>query len=377
MGAVLKPRPVIVPMRTLSEKEALAWLVGRGRIETSMTKLASDWRWGTSKVKRHLDRWSAAGCIQVHPGLSGRTMITALPNAASTPVVSAAAVLEGLTPPDAPLPPSNPAARFRYSNGRFDVAPTGAWRDRQAQANIYHARAQILATDLAKRLSRTDAVPDVASSVATLVDLLGTSVAEVQPDLLRLASRSIAAKARAYGHPAAQWEISADSVSSFFELADVLVDLQTFVKADLEAHEQAIRDLDPTPEKAADAKVALDILTRAILSSPEVISERTQTAFEAAAEVSSTAADRDVKVAVEGDRTLLAGNLALAVARELGRDKEASSTPDEHHAEARPWQNFTPGARDRARAARHAAGASRHRQGVPGVPAVPGVAQGA
>jgi hypothetical protein len=66
-------------MRTLSEKEALAWLVGRGRIETSMTKLASDWRWGTSKVKRHLERWSEAGHIDVKPGLSGRTIITTVP----------------------------------------------------------------------------------------------------------------------------------------------------------------------------------------------------------------------------------------------------------------------------------------------------------
>lgn len=254
--------------------------------------------------------------------------------------------------PDDPLPPPSPAARFTYSNGQFDIAPTSAWRDREAQASLYHARARDLATGLAERLSRTDAVPDVAGSVAALVDVLGTSVADVQPDLLRLASRSIAAKARVYGHPAAQWEISAESVSAFFELVDVLVDLQTFVKTDLEAHEQAVRDLDLTPEKAAEAKIALDLVTEAILSAPEVISERAQTAFEAAAEVSETATDRDVKVAVEGDRTLLTANLALAVARELGRDEQASNaapevSADEQHAAELPAQEGKPETRQK------------------------------
>jgi hypothetical protein len=96
VGAASKPKSVVVPMRTLSEKEALAWLIGRGRIETSMTKLASDWRWGSSKVKRHLERWSSAGYIDVKPGLSGRTIITAMPGTADeapagpVPPVSAA-----------------------------------------------------------------------------------------------------------------------------------------------------------------------------------------------------------------------------------------------------------------------------------------------
>src|SRR5262249_22465537 len=79
--------------------------------------------------------------------------------------------------------------------------------------------------------------------------------------------------------------------------------------------------------KAADAKIALDIVTDAILSAPEIISEKAQTAFEAAAEVSDTATDRDVKVAVEGDRTLLTANLALAVARRLARDAERVAPP--------------------------------------------------
>ncbi|MBO0751189.1 MAG: hypothetical protein J2P53_03710 [Bradyrhizobiaceae bacterium] len=78
MGAALKPKPNVVPMRTLSEKEALAWLVQRGRIETSAAALARDWRWNSKKVKTHLDRWSLEGHIDVKPGLGGRTVISAI-----------------------------------------------------------------------------------------------------------------------------------------------------------------------------------------------------------------------------------------------------------------------------------------------------------
>lgn len=83
MGAAAKPKSVVVPMRTLSEKEALAWLVGKGRTETSAAALGRDWRWDSKKVKAHLNRWSSAGHIELKPGLSGRTIITAATEAAS------------------------------------------------------------------------------------------------------------------------------------------------------------------------------------------------------------------------------------------------------------------------------------------------------
>lgn len=89
MGAAPKPKTnVVVPMRTLSENEALAWLLGRGQIETSAAALARDWRWNSKKVKSCLDRWSAAGHIVRRPGDSGRMVITAKPgpvNAAPGP----------------------------------------------------------------------------------------------------------------------------------------------------------------------------------------------------------------------------------------------------------------------------------------------------
>jgi hypothetical protein len=65
-------------MRTLSDKEALAWLLQRGRIETSAAALARDWRWNSKKVKNYLDRWSLGGHIDVKPGLGGRTVISTL-----------------------------------------------------------------------------------------------------------------------------------------------------------------------------------------------------------------------------------------------------------------------------------------------------------
>lgn len=229
-----------------------------------------------------------------------------------------------IIPPTVPLPSPGPASRFDYFNGQFDVVAPAAWH-LQSQAPVYHARARALAVAFALRLEKTDAVPDLAGSVSALIDILGDNFANVQPDQLRLASRSIMAKARVYGHPAAQWEISPEAVSSLFELADALTDLQSFARTEIEAHENAIRELDLTPQNVAEAKAGLDFVSEGVLASQEIISERVEIAFEAATEVSDTASDEQVKVAVEGDRTLLTANLALAVARQLGRDADAAA----------------------------------------------------
>jgi hypothetical protein len=100
VGAAPRPKTNIVPMRALADKEALQWLVQRGRIETSTAALARDWRWSTSKVKSRLDRWSAAGEIEVKSGLSGRTAIVALSPA--TPVID----LTASPADDAPADPA-------------------------------------------------------------------------------------------------------------------------------------------------------------------------------------------------------------------------------------------------------------------------------
>ena len=234
-------------------------------------------------------------------------------------------LLPELVPPSEPLPTPGPATRFALVGGRIDIVPPEVWGDLKNQAATYHARARKLAAALAERLSKTDAVPDVAASVAALGDVLGENVESVQPDQLRLASRSIAARARAYGHPAAQWEISPDSVSAIFELADLLIDLQGFAKTDIEANERAIRQLDLTPDQAAAAKVALDEIAAAIETIPEVVTDRVETTFANAALLSGSSIETDVKVAVEGERILLTENLALSVAR--GIDGSGGTQP--------------------------------------------------
>jgi hypothetical protein len=228
--------------------------------------------------------------------------------------------------PSVSLPRPSPATRFSYVSGRFDTVLPTAWQDREAQATIYHARARELAIGLVDRLSKTDAEPKAAAAVSALVDILGNAVGDLHPDQLRLASRSIQAKARALGHPAAQWEISPESVSLFFELADALVDLQAIARTELEAHENAIRELDFTPQTIAETKRGLDIVTEGILAAPELISERVEAAFEDAAIISAAAEDAHASIAIEGDRTLLAANLALAVAHELGRADVSTSS---------------------------------------------------
>jgi hypothetical protein len=101
------------------------------------------------------------------------------------------------------------------------VVPPVAWAGRAEQAAAYHARVCVLAVALA-----------------------------------RMASRSIATRAKVYSHPAAEFEISPESMSFLFDLSDALVDLQAVVRSDIEEHEMAIRKLDLTPEIAKEAKLA-------------------------------------------------------------------------------------------------------------------------
>ncbi|MGH6843047.1 MAG: hypothetical protein ACREDV_13345 [Methylocella sp.] len=107
----------------------------------------------------------------------------------------------------------------------------------------HHARAREIALGPANRLANT---PELAGSAGALIEVLGDDPSQLQPDQLRLTSRTIASKAKAYGHPSAQWELSVESVSTLFELADVLTNLQALAAPELEEHERAIRALDLT-----------------------------------------------------------------------------------------------------------------------------------
>jgi len=86
VGATATSETNIVPIRALSDDAALAWIVDKGKMETSTAALARDWDWSTRKVRSRLARWSSDGGIKVEPGRRrGHIVITpkAEPNAAS------------------------------------------------------------------------------------------------------------------------------------------------------------------------------------------------------------------------------------------------------------------------------------------------------
>lgn len=87
MGVTATSETNIVPIRTLSDQEALARIVGK-RLETTQAALARDWDWSPAKVRRRLARWSSAGLIQVKPGLGGRTVITSVAEPVTSPPAS-------------------------------------------------------------------------------------------------------------------------------------------------------------------------------------------------------------------------------------------------------------------------------------------------
>jgi hypothetical protein len=77
VGVTATSETNIIPIRALSDEEALAWIAGKGKTETSAAALARDWDWSPSKVRRRLATWSSAGVIKVKPGRRrGQTVIT-------------------------------------------------------------------------------------------------------------------------------------------------------------------------------------------------------------------------------------------------------------------------------------------------------------
>jgi hypothetical protein len=112
-GAAATSKAKIVPIRALSDKEALAWITGKARVETTTAGLARDWGWSTSKVRRRLASWSSTGRIKVNSGLNGRTVITSVAEPAAAPPAGRrgrAVVTSVLPAPVAALAPEPVAA---------------------------------------------------------------------------------------------------------------------------------------------------------------------------------------------------------------------------------------------------------------------------
>ncbi len=147
MGAP-KPKTNIVPMRAWTEKEALAWLVGKGRIETSAAALGRDWRWDSKKVKTHLDRWSAAGHLKVKPGLSGRTVIMA-PSAAEAdpvPAVNVVPTVDGAATPVAIAPAPAASEAPAVAVAALPSEPATATAETEASAKSSGAKSVVAAS---------------------------------------------------------------------------------------------------------------------------------------------------------------------------------------------------------------------------------------
>jgi DNA-binding MarR family transcriptional regulator len=49
--------------RPLTEKDALAWLLAKPSIETTVSELSRQWGWNRTKVLRRLKRWADEGYL--------------------------------------------------------------------------------------------------------------------------------------------------------------------------------------------------------------------------------------------------------------------------------------------------------------------------
>lgn len=216
------------------------------------------------------------------------------------------------------LPPPAPATRFAVSGEKVDVIATTAWQGQEKRADAYRARALALAGNVASRLERSNALPDLSAAVAVAIDRLSEPFDQIDPDLLRLDARPIAALARAMGHPQSEWTVSDPQlVAKLFELAEVMTSLLGFVRGDVERNEEAIRRLDLSEPKARAAKATLDQLDDLIAESTAAVTERTDAVFAEARQISDAARDVETRIASEAERLLLAQNLAQAMAQHL------------------------------------------------------------
>ena len=64
--------------RPLAEKDALAWLLAKPSIETTVSELSRQWGWNRTKVLRRLKRWADDGYLMRTTASGGRSVITTL-----------------------------------------------------------------------------------------------------------------------------------------------------------------------------------------------------------------------------------------------------------------------------------------------------------
>jgi hypothetical protein len=170
---------------------------------------------------------------------------------------------------------------------------------------------------LKEQFSKSNVAAELRLSIDTLLRVLGTSIEEVQPDLLRLASRSIAANARAYAHPQAEWELLPDTVAKIFELSDVLNDLQNFAGGDIDAYERAIQSLGISIHQVSRIRENLDALADLAGAFDGAVTDRAADSLQIGQAAEKSARSDSVRIAIVGGRLLISSNFASAVARAL------------------------------------------------------------
>jgi hypothetical protein len=111
----------VVPIRALSDEEALAWLGSNTPVTASNTELARLWGWNDMKVSRRLKAWAGTG--KIARSLTGLTVATPSVMRAVMPslavAVSPPVGVEGVAAGDQPRP-----------DGRIHEGPRGSWGHR-------------------------------------------------------------------------------------------------------------------------------------------------------------------------------------------------------------------------------------------------------
>lgn len=219
--------------------------------------------------------------------------------------------------PEQPLGSDRAATSFIFAGGKIDTAAPTAWADDTEIAESLRKAALDIARELQQRFLSSNAEPKLSASISKGVDVLDRPVSSIQPDELRLFAQSISAKARAYGHQNAEWELSVDTVEGLFRFSSLLEDLQGIVKSDLQQNAEDIRALEITPEHLKQAKAISDDFQQAVGTSSSLFTKNAEEIFQTAATISDNAPTQKVQIQVEGERILISENLARALAREI------------------------------------------------------------
>jgi hypothetical protein len=116
----------------LTEKDALAWLLAKPSIETTVSELSRQWGWNRTKVLRRLKRWADDGYLIRTTAPGGRSVITTLHKGVHPPDsgASTSAILVPRTAVAAISGPSVHPAEGDDQDGHvlFSAAPTNSLR---------------------------------------------------------------------------------------------------------------------------------------------------------------------------------------------------------------------------------------------------------